>query len=140
MKGCLFLLAFAVFGVAVMVGAVVVVERTGAEKDKPLTQTASAVERTGSRNDPRGTPPRQVPGSMIEYRYQAGTRWFASSTWLASNDLQGLTVCLDPDDPAVHTVRTNDTIACGAGNLGTDEIRRATSIPSPAPTTPKEKR
>lgn len=80
----------------------------------------------------RGTPPNRVDGAVVDYAYEADGRRCTSSTWLPDRArVPGeLHVCVDPDDPARHSVRTDPTVECGDGPLGSDAVRQAERVAS----------
>ncbi|MCD9198529.1 hypothetical protein [Aeromicrobium wangtongii] len=125
MKGCVAVLAFMVFGAAVLVGVAIAVERRGTAKSEPLTGTTSEVELTDYEPKSHGRKKRHQ-GADIEYLYVAGGRTFQSSTWLSRTTLSDRVVCFDPDDPAVHAIRGNPQATCGEANHG--ETRRAVEV------------
>jgi hypothetical protein len=130
-KGCLVIIGFLVVSVAVAVGITITVLRVNASKNAPLTQQTTELEYTtyepethSGRSGTSGHT--SIPGANVEYRYRAEGRWFASPErmWLPSSRLSGV-VCFDPDDPAVHAMRGDNT-ACGKHNGGT--VRRARAV------------
>lgn len=80
----------------------------------------------------RGTPPNRVDGAVVDCAYEADGRRHTSSTWLPDRArVPGeLHVCVDPDDPARHSVRTDPTVECGDGPLGSDAVRQAERVAS----------
>jgi hypothetical protein len=126
-KGCLAVLGFVVVSAAVLVGITITVVRMNASRNAPLTQETTQLEYTvvepESHTRSSGTGTTTIEGANVEYRYRADGRWFASPgrVWLADSRRSDA-VCFDPDDPAVHAIRGDDT-TCGEDNGGA--VRRA---------------
>lgn len=125
MKGCLAIVVFVLLGFALLVGVFVVVEGRGTSRSEPLTGQAAAFELTDYQPKKHGRQDR-YQGADIEYRYVADGRSFASSTWLSLIELRDRVVCFDPDDPAVHAIRSNPEATCGETNHGA--VRRAKEV------------
>lgn len=146
MKGCLvivgFLLVFVVVSASILWGVAVHVERAVEAKRVPLTRAASSIEivdrepetRGGGSGGRRRTGGSRIEGSVITYVYEVGGRRFRSSDWFsyAERDpgVRVPVVCVDPDDPAVHTVRFDKGAVCGSADRGSDGVRRADSVRS----------
>lgn len=131
MKGCLVVLGFVVVSTVVVLGITITVLRVNASKNAPLTQETTQLEYTFFESETHSSSSGRsgrstVQGANIEYRYRADGRWFASPSrmWLA-NSRRSDTVCFDPDDPALHAFRGDNT-TCGENNGGT--VRRAEEV------------
>lgn len=130
MKGCLLIVGFMVAGAALAIGLVVVLERDNAAEHQALTRQSTDFETTKRTPEFRGSSQERVAGRVLEYRYETGGRWYESSMWLPAVELGDLDVCVDPDDPAVHTIRTRRDVACGEGNVSSGAVHRAEPAPS----------
>ena len=131
MKGCLVIVGFVVVSAAVVLSVTITLLRVNASKNAPLTQQTTELEYTTyepeTHSSSSGNGRTTIRGANVEYRYRADGRWYASRdrAWLPNTDLSGV-VCFDPDDPAVHAMRGDDT-TCGKDNGGSVERARLVS-------------
>lgn len=68
-------------------------------------------------------------GYRVQLRYEVEGEAFLTDAWVPEETPDSpprtVTVCVDPDDPAVHAVPTRPGAACGDGSLGRNDEQRA---------------
>ena len=132
MKGLLVIGAF----LAVAVVGFVTFLRFGASSDSDvaaLTERSSGqVTASEFKKDYRASPSR---GYRVQYRYRAQGQWYTGESWVPESQWtpsrRSVLVCVDPEEPASHTVPTRENAHCGDDSLGRND--RLTAKRSSAP-------